>query len=124
MNEQRPQVPPPKLDWAWHVFSELSSDQLYQILHLRQQSFIIEQQCAYDDIDNHDQAAFHLCGTDSANHALRAYLRVLPPGKRFEEPSIGRVVTCADSRGCGFGHELISWAVTIMLLIPMNLYDF
>lgn len=111
MNEQRPQDSSPKLEWIWNAFSELSSRQLYQILHLRQQIFIIEQQCPYGDIDNHDQIAFHLCGTDLANQTLQAYLRVLPPGKRFEEPSIGRVVTSADSRGRGLGHELMRQSI-------------
>ncbi len=111
MNEHSPQVPLLQLDWAWNAFAELSSNQLYQILQLRQQVFVTEQQCAYDDIDNRDQDAFHLRGTDSANQTLQAYLRVLPPGTHFEEPSIGRVVTATASRGCGLGHELIRRSV-------------
>lgn len=110
MNEPSPQVPP-QLNWAWHPFAQLNSSQLYQILRVRQQVFIIEQQCAYGDIDNLDQVAFHLCGTDSASHSLQACLRVLPPGALFEEPSIGRVVTATDSRNCGLGHELMRRSV-------------
>ncbi|MDG2129679.1 MAG: GNAT family N-acetyltransferase [Fuerstiella sp.] len=107
MNSQTPQIQLPKPDWSWHGFSALSTSGLYQILHLRQQVFVIEQQCAYDDIDNHDQVAFHLCGVNSTNQTLQAYLRVLPPGTRFEESSIGRIVTAAECRGCGLGHELM-----------------
>ncbi|MDG1896518.1 MAG: GNAT family N-acetyltransferase [Fuerstiella sp.] len=111
MSEQCRQIPPPKLDWSWREFSELSGNRLYQILYLRQQIFIIEQQCAYGDIDKHDHVAFHLCGTGSETQSLQAYLRVLPPGKCFEEPSIGRVVTAPASRGCGLGHELMERSV-------------
>jgi len=107
MNERGPQIPNPQLEWEWNEFAQLNSRQLYQILQLRQQVFIIEQHCAYNDIDNLDQVAFHLCGTDSANHSLQAYLRVLPPGAQFEESSIERVVTTTDCRNCGLGHELM-----------------
>ncbi|HIE99744.1 MAG TPA: GNAT family N-acetyltransferase [Planctomycetes bacterium] len=110
MNEPCSQIPP-QLDWQWHEFTQLSSDQLYRILRLRQQVFIIEQRCAYGDIDNLDQGAFHLCGTDPASHCLQACARVLPPRAVFEEASIGRVVTATDSRSCGLGHELMRRSV-------------
>ncbi|MCP4173197.1 MAG: GNAT family N-acetyltransferase [Fuerstiella sp.] len=110
MNERFSQNPP-QFDWQWHSFAQLNGSQLYQILRLRQQVFIIEQQCAYGDIDNLDQSAFHLCGTDPASHSLQACLRVLPPGALFDETSIGRVVTASDSRSGGLGHELMRRSV-------------
>jgi ElaA protein len=94
------------LKWLWLRFDELTRDQLYQILGLRERVFIVEQKCTYPDIDGRDVGAHHLLGLDGAG-ALVAYLRLVAPGHRYTEPSIGRVVTDPAVRGHGFGHALM-----------------
>ncbi len=75
---------------------------------------MIEQSCLYQDLDDLDQSAFHLCGTDDHDGKLRAYLRVLPPGTRFAQPSIGRILTCKAARGRGFGHQAMRQALQFL----------
>lgn len=94
------------IQWRWKAFRELSLDELYEALKLRQDVFAIEQKCYYNDLDDFDQPSLHLFGRD-AGGALVAYLRVLPPGARYEEPSIGRVVTSMAVRGTGTGKALM-----------------
>jgi ElaA protein len=98
------------LRWLWLRFDELTRDQLYQILGLRERVFIVEQKCVYPDIDGRDVHAHHLLGLDGAG-ALVAYLRLVAPGHRYAEPSIGRVVTDPGVRGHGFGHALMREAI-------------
>ena len=90
------------MEWRWMRFVELSRDELYEILKLRQDVFILEQQCIYPELDGLDQASLHLYGGDEGGR-LAAYCRVVPPGAKYEEPSIGRVVTAASVRGNGRG---------------------
>jgi len=94
------------LTWLWLRFDELTREQLYQILALRERVFIVEQKCLYQDVDGRDARARHLLGLDAAG-ALAAYLRVVAPGHRFPEPSIGRVVTDPAARRQGCGHALM-----------------
>lgn len=94
------------LSWTWLHFEELTREQLYQILALRERVFIVEQKCAYQDVDGRDAHACHLLGTD-ATGALVAYLRLVAPGYRFPEPCIGRVVTDSAVRGKGYGHMAV-----------------
>jgi len=93
------------LQWQCLSFNELSNEQLYQILRLRIEVFIVEQNCPFQDADNKDQHCFHLCGFDGAH--LAAYVRIVPPGISYAEPSIGRVVTSPASRGAGAGRALM-----------------
>ena len=92
--------------WRWAKFHELEPQRLYDILSLRQQVFVVEQKCAYQDADGRDLHSWHLLGTD-AHGSLLAYLRLIPPGYRFREPSLGRVVTRKDIRGQGVGKNLV-----------------
>lgn len=92
--------------WQWKTFSELSTRSLYQVLQLRQKVFVIEQQCLYLDIDGLDSVSYHLLGLDK-DEKLIAYLRVVEPTRKYAEPSIGRVVTCASCRGRGLGKQLL-----------------
>lgn len=94
------------MTWQWFAFDQLPLRNLYQILHLRQQVFVVEQACAYEDIDGWDDRAVHLLGADDSDE-LVAYCRVFAPGVRFPEVNIGRVLTAARGRGMGLGHELI-----------------
>jgi len=97
--------------WQWKSFAELDTRSLYQVLQLRQDVFVLEQQCLYPDIDNLDSAAYHLLGFNpvdfSQERELVAYLRVVEPARKYAEPSIGRVVTSIDWRRKGIGKQLV-----------------
>lgn len=95
--------------WRWLRFEQFELQSLYEVLALRQQVFILEQG-PYLDADGLDQHAWHLLGRD-ADGALVAYLRVVDPGRKYDEPSIGRVVTVASRRGSGLGHVMMGEAV-------------
>lgn len=92
--------------WKWRAFADLSPHELYSILQLRALVFVAEQACAYNDLDGYDAASLHLF-TEDADGRVVAYLRLLPPGVKYAEPSIGRVVTHPDVRGSGLGVELM-----------------
>jgi len=94
------------LKWKWSSFSELSNIELYDICALRQQVFVLEQQCLYPDLDYHDQDAMHLLGIKDKK--LLAYSRLLPKNVPYPNAiSFGRVVTDKSARGQGLGKELI-----------------
>lgn len=80
-------------------FTQLTRDELFQIYKLRVAVFIVEQQCAYPEIDDADQAAWHLWLQD--RDGIAAYLRVLPPGTIFDTASIGRVIAVKRRQGLG-----------------------
>lgn len=87
------------------IFSELNTKELYQILQLRSEVFVVEQNCIFQDIDNKDQESYHLlCQVDGI---LAGYTRLLPAGLSYNEISIGRVVTAPAFRGMGLGKELM-----------------
>lgn len=93
------------------TFSELSTEQLYNILALRQAVFIVEQHCPYLDADGLDSIALHLLGLD-ANGRLATYARLLPEGSSYESyAAIGRVITAPFARGRGLGKQLMEQAV-------------
>lgn len=73
---------------------------------LRERVFVVEQACAYLDADGHDPASRHLWA-ETAGGAIAAYLRIVPPGEKFAEVSLGRIVTAPEHRGGGLGHELV-----------------
>ena len=100
-NEATPLV----LQWSWKNWKELSQDDLYALLRLRQDVFVVEQDCPYSDADGCDPSCFHLLGR--YNEMLAAYLRVFPPGQYREEIVIGRVVTAIQLRGKGLGSALM-----------------
>ena len=89
-------------------FHELTVDELYAILRLRQEVFVVEQTCAYLDCDDHDQRAIHLF---TFAPALIAYARVLPPGEKFAEASLGRVISAKGARGTGAGRAIVLRAI-------------
>lgn len=95
--------------WHWARFDDLSLQDLYDALQLRAAVFILEQG-PYLDPDGLDTAAWHLLGRDAAG-TLQAYLRVVDPGLKFPEPSIGRVVTSAAVRGTGVGRRLMEQGI-------------
>ena len=101
------------IGWRWCIFKELGRDELYEILRVRQEVFTVEQNCAYQDADGLDQSALHLMGwrERADGRQLVAYLRVLPPGSRFSEPSIGRLLTIHSMRGAGVGRTAMLEAI-------------
>ncbi len=96
--------------WRWVEFDEMSAGELYEALRLRQDVFIIEQECIYPELDGVDQASLHLL-VRGDDRALVGTLRVVPPGARYEEPSIGRIVVRADARGAGLARRMMAEAV-------------
>ena len=96
----------------WKEFNELSLDDLYSILNLRQKVFVLEQDCPYIDADYSDQDAFHLLGYK--DNDLIAYLRAFKPGIKYEGSSLGRIVTEINSRGLGVGKKIIKEGVKFL----------
>lgn len=98
------------ISWQWNTFDELGPHDLYQVLALRQRVFVLEQQCLYPDLDGHDQAAMHLLGWQmiDGQRRLAAYLRVLAPGAKYVEMSLGRVLTVPEARTTGAGKLLLT----------------
>lgn len=87
------------------TFSELSTLQLYAILQLRSEVFVVEQDCVYQDIDDKDQKALHVIGIK--NDKVVAYTRIFKPGDYFTEASIGRVVVAKSERSFGYGYQIM-----------------
>lgn len=101
------------LQWSTFTFDALSRDMLYALLRLRQQVFVIEQNCVYPDLDNKDQAAWHLLCCEAGE--LIAYLRCLSPGVSYAESALGRVVVEPRHRGRELGRELVARGVAFNL---------
>lgn len=90
-------------------FADLSPYELYDIIRLRNEVFVVEQNCIFQDADNKDQYCHHLMVWD--NKKLVAYARLLPQGLAYEEMSIGRVISSPVYRGTGAGKLLITQAI-------------
>ena len=99
------------LDWRWRRFDALSVHELQLIYAARQRVFAIEQQCIYLDVDGCDERAFHLAAWSTMQREPVAYARILDPGVKYDEVSIGRVITNGAGRGRGLGRELMSRAI-------------
>ncbi len=93
------------MQWQWFRFDDLGVHALYDVLALRSRVFVMEQG-PFEDADGFDQCSWHLLGRDAAGR-LQAYLRVVDPGQKYPEPSIGRVVTSPEVRGKGVGQALM-----------------
>lgn len=105
------------IQWQCKKFDELSKEELFQILKVRQDVFIVEQNCVYEDIDGLDEAAWHLFGFDldaQESQNISAYLRILDTGVKYEEVSLGRVLIDIQARGSGLGQELMTKAISIV----------
>lgn len=92
-------------------FQELSLNELYQLLQLRSEVFIVEQNCVYQDIDGKDEKALHLLGT--FENEIVAYVRIFKPSDYFEEASIGRVVVKQNYRNRKWGYDLMQKAIEV-----------
>jgi ElaA protein len=97
------------IHWQLRAFDELSTRELYALIAAREAVFIVEQHCAYLDADGLDLDAKHLLGWDG--DSIAAYLRVLPPGTKYSEAAIGRVLTVKTHRGTGIGQIAMQRAI-------------
>ena len=97
------------LQWKVAAFDALTVPELHDLLQLRSEVFVVEQNCVFQDVDGADVQAVHVLGTQGG--LLVAYARCFPAGVKFAEVSIGRVVTRSQWRGQGLGHLLIQRAV-------------
>ena len=92
---------------TWHIatFNELSNDDLYQILKRRTDIFVVEQNCAYPELDNNDQKSTHYYL--KKGEEIIAYARIIPKGSKYPVVSIGRVLVTEENRGHGYARELM-----------------
>ena len=98
------------LTWVHKPFKDLTPAELYEALALRQEVFVVEQNCPYLDTDGKDFYSTHLLGyTDKK--ILAVYARIVPPGISFKEVSIGRVVSKPKFRKSGFGKQLMTESI-------------
>ena len=100
---------------AWNLkpFAALTPEELYALLRLRSEVFVVEQNCVFLDMDNKDQECLHLLGYDEAGQ-LVAYTRIVPPGISYTYASIGRVVTSPQARGGGLGRKLMQESMRLL----------
>ena len=105
-------IAPLTLEWLTKAFDRLTVNELYDALQLRLAVFVVEQQCCYQDADGLDQQCFHLFGRLPSGR-LVCYLRIVPPGHKYAEPSIGRVAVDKDFRGRGIGRSLMTRGIEI-----------
>ena len=98
-----------KINFTLKTFEALNSHELYALLQLRSEVFVVEQNCVYQDIDFKDQKALHLLGF--FDNKLVAYARLFQPNDYFEQSSIGRVVVAAEYRSQKWGHLLMNAAI-------------
>jgi ElaA protein len=99
-----------KIIWKIKSFDELSTTELYNILKLRMEVFVVEQNCPYQDADGKDLKSYHLMGLDESSELI-AYSRIVPAGISFAEVSIGRVVSSPKLRGSGAGKALMQKSI-------------
>lgn len=100
-----------QISWKCKFFDELTLHELYTIIKLRNEVFIVEQNCVFQDADDKDQKCYHLMGF--AGNFLAAYARVVPAGVSYKNISIGRIVTSPQFRGIGAGKALIDEAINL-----------
>jgi len=107
------------LRWRDAAFAELTVAELHAIYALRARVFVVEQACAYQDVDDHDLTARHLWA--EADGRIVAYLRIVPAGAKYAEQSIGRVVTAPEARGTGLGRELMRRGLALAGDAPLRI---
>lgn len=104
------------LTWRFAPFDKLTPREVHDLFQARVGVFVLEQQCAFQDVDGVDPQCWHLLGFSPSAEGrgggqLLAYCRIVPPGLKYDEPSIGRVLTTAAGRRTGAGRELMREAV-------------
>jgi ElaA protein len=104
------------ITWNFQKFEDLTPHELYAILQLRTEVFVVEQNCVFQDMDGKDHYCHHIMGWNGSK--LIATARIVPPGISYEFPSIGRVVTSPSARGQNAGRELMNKSIEALI----NLY--
>ncbi|ASK61294.1 GNAT family N-acetyltransferase [Virgibacillus phasianinus] len=97
------------MEWHLKEFKDLSNNELYGIMKARVDVFVVEQECAYEEIDNYDQTAIHYFLT--VENEIAAYVRILPSHTKYEEVSIGRVLVTKNFRGNGYAKMIMKKAI-------------
>ena len=122
--------------WQCCPFDELTTGELYAVMEVRQRVFVVEQKCAYLDADGSDHLAHHLLGWRNTRDGLllAAYARLFPPGVKYAQASLGRVLTHPMARGLGLGKLLMTealqrindagWGAAVRLAAQMYLEPF
>ncbi|MCH8535101.1 MAG: GNAT family N-acetyltransferase [Flavobacteriaceae bacterium] len=100
------------MEWKFLSFEDLSTAELYQLLQLRSEVFVVEQDCVYQDIDGLDQKAIHVLGY--ADQLVVAYARIFDSGVYFDEASIGRVIVKETYRSKELGHVLMKKSIAFI----------
>jgi ElaA protein len=95
------------------TFKQLTTDELYALLQLRSEVFVVEQDCVYQDIDYKDQKALHVLGFK--NRKLVAYTRIFKPGDYFDNASIGRVIVAENQRTHRYGYDIMESSVKAIM---------
>ena len=98
-----------RLAWKCKPFDALSPHELYAIIRLRNEVFVVEQNCIFQDADNKDQQCFHLVGYIDSE--LAAYARLVPAGVSYDQVSIGRIITSPLFRNTGIGKALMKQVI-------------
>lgn len=98
--------------WKIKTFDEITTQELYSVIKARVNVFVVEQNCPYPDLDDYDQKAVHLWAEKDGE--VLAYCRIFDKGIKYEETSIGRVITTERGRGKGLGRQLIKHALEVI----------
>lgn len=101
------------MEWKLKKFDELTTEELYEILKLRVEIFVVEQDCAYQDLDDKDQCAYHLFLEDGDE--IIAVLRILPENVAFDDMAIGRIVVRKSHRGQGIARAMMKMAMDFIV---------
>lgn len=98
-----------RVKWTCKHFNELTAEELYQILRVRSEVFVVEQNCVFLDMDNKDQVCHHVMGWQG--NELLGYSRIVPPKISYAESSIGRIVSSPAARRLGIGRDLVMQSI-------------
>jgi len=107
------------VDWYERAFHELTRDELYAILELRERVFVVEQSCAYQEVDGKDPVCRHVWAVHGGE--IVAYLRIIPAGEKYDEVAIGRVIVAQRMRGTGLGKQLMKRGLAAAGAVPVRL---
>lgn len=109
-----------KLEYQWASFGDLDNHLLYEILRLRQEVFVVEQNCVYQDADGLDQDSYHFLVRAAQEQEVAGYLRVIPPGEKENGPQVGRVLILEKYRKKGLARRLMLEALKRVQAIYPN----
>ena len=103
------------MKWKFKKFDELTTNELYEILKLRAEVFVVEQDCPYQDLDDKDKCAYHLFIEDEDGSTVIAVLRILPENIAYEDMAIGRLIVKKSHRGQGLSKIMMQKAINFII---------